>query len=65
MLHTLCLPFVSGNVDLATGITGAGADRYALQEAMAGAWVAFACTGDPNHTALLAWPLYTKPHSAV
>lgn len=62
--HTICLPFAFGNVDLATGITGTGADRYRVQEQVMGAWVAFARTGDPNHARLARWAPYataTRP----
>lgn len=56
--HTLCLPFVFGNIDRATGITGDEADRELLQEQMTGAWIAFARSGNPNHAALPAWRPY-------
>jgi para-nitrobenzyl esterase len=57
--HTLCVAFALANVDAATGITGHGADRQALQDEMAGAWVAFASTGRPGHAGLSAWPAYS------
>ena len=53
--HTLCIPFAFGNCDVAAGITGTGADRYPLEEAVMGAWVAFARHGDPNHARLPRW----------
>ena len=56
--HLLCIPFAFGNVDLATGITGTGVDRYVLQDEMAGAWVAFARSGNPNHPGLPTWMPY-------
>lgn len=56
--HLLCIPFAFGNVDLATEITGTGADRYVLQDEMAGAWVAFAQSGNPNHAGLPTWLPY-------
>ncbi|HSV79483.1 MAG TPA: carboxylesterase family protein, partial [Ramlibacter sp.] len=62
--HTLCIAFAFGNVDLATGITGTGADRYRLQDEMAGAWVAFARSGDPNHAGLPAWRPYATTDRA-
>ena len=57
--HTLCIAFAFANVDLATGITGTGADRYVLQEQMSQAWIAFARTGKPNHNGLPTWPAYS------
>ncbi|MGE5526615.1 MAG: carboxylesterase/lipase family protein [Rhodospirillaceae bacterium] len=59
--HTICIPFAFGNVDIASGITGNGADRYRVQEQVMGAWVAFARTGNPNHAKLPTW----KPYSAT
>jgi para-nitrobenzyl esterase len=56
--HTLCLPFAFGNIDRATGITGGGGDRAALQDQMAGAWVSFSRCGNPNHAALPTWRPY-------
>ncbi len=58
--HTICIPFSFGNVDIAEGITGTGADRYALQDQMMGAWHAFMKTGNPNHGGLPQW----KPYDA-
>lgn len=63
--HTLCLPFAFANVELATGITGAGADRQVLQEQMATAWVAFARSGHPGHASLPDWPPYGLAHRAT
>jgi para-nitrobenzyl esterase len=62
--HTLCIAFAFANVDLATGITGTGIDRYRLQDEMSQAWLAFARSGNPNHAGLPAWPAYctsTRP----
>ncbi len=53
--HTLEIPFVFDNVDAAKSMTGAGQDRYALAEKMSKAWVAFAQTGNPNHSGLPTW----------
>jgi para-nitrobenzyl esterase len=58
--HTICIPFSFGNVDIAEGITGTGAERYALQDRMMGAWHAFMKTGNPNHDGLPPW----KPYDA-
>jgi len=58
--HTICIPFSFGNVDIAAGITGNGADRYALEASMMGAWHAFMRTGNPNHPGIAQW----KPYNA-
>ena len=51
--HTLDIPFVFENVDLATAMTGGKQERYALQERMSAAWTSFARTGNPNVKGLL------------
>ncbi|MEO8100336.1 MAG: carboxylesterase family protein [Acidobacteriota bacterium] len=56
--HTLEIPFVTENVDEGQSMTGAGKDRYALQDKMSAAWTAFARTGNPNHKGLPAWPKF-------
>ena len=64
--HTICIPFSFGNVDIAAGLTGTGADRYALQRQMMGAWHAFMKTGNPNHAGLPSWKPYdTKDHPTM
>jgi para-nitrobenzyl esterase len=56
--HTLDIPFVFDNVDIAGSMTGAGNDRYALAHRMSAAWAAFARTGNPNHKDLPSWPAF-------
>ena len=57
--HNLEIPFVFHDVDNKLDAnTGDNPDRYRLQDQMAGAWVAFARTGNPNHTGLPDWPAY-------
>lgn len=64
--HTICIPFSFGNVDIAEGITGKGADRYALQNQMMGAWHAFMKSGNPNHAGLPQWQPYDiKDHPTM
>lgn len=64
--HTICIPFSFGNVDIAEGLTGKGADRYALQDRMMGAWHAFMKTGNPNHDGLPPWKPYdAKDHPTM
>ena len=58
--HTICIPFSFGNVDIASGLTGTGADRYPLQEKMMDAWHAFMKSGNPNHQGLSEWKPYTE-----
>ncbi|HTR36421.1 MAG TPA: carboxylesterase/lipase family protein [Bryobacteraceae bacterium] len=53
--HTLDIPFVFENVDIAESMVGSGPERYALAAKMSGAWAAFARTGNPNHKGLPKW----------
>ena len=63
--HTLEIPFVFDDVDVATSMTGAGKDRYALAAQMSSAWVSFARTGDPNHVGLPHWPAFDNTQRAT
>jgi len=64
--HTLDIPFVFENVDLATAMTGGRQDRYALQDRMSAAWTSFARTGNPNVKGLLPeWPAFDTTRRAT
>jgi para-nitrobenzyl esterase len=64
--HTLDIPFVFENVDLATAMTGGRRDRYALQDRMSAAWTSFARSGNPNVKALLPeWPAFDTTRRAT
>jgi para-nitrobenzyl esterase len=64
--HTLDIPFVFENVDLATAMTGGRQERYALQERMSAAWSTFARTGNPNVKGLLPdWPAFDTTRRAT
>jgi para-nitrobenzyl esterase len=57
--HTLDIPFVLYNVDIAASMTGSGQERYALAHKMSAAWAAFARTGNPNHPDLPNWSAFS------
>ena len=57
--HTLEIPFVFNNVDVAASMTGADSYRYELAHVMSAAWAAFARTGDPNHADMPTWVPFT------
>jgi para-nitrobenzyl esterase len=57
--HTLDIPFVFANVDVAASMTGSMNNRYALEHRMSAAWAAFARTGHPNHKDLPQWPAFS------
>lgn len=64
--HTLDLPFMFDNVAVATHLTGPeSAETRAMTEAMAETWLAFARTGNPNHSGLPAWPTYDMANRPV
>lgn len=63
--HTLDIPLVFGTLDAPGSLAGTGAESRALSEAMSSAFVALARTGDPNHAALPAWPMYRLPERAT
>jgi para-nitrobenzyl esterase len=53
--HTIDIPFVFENVDIAQAMTGNGPERYALADKVSGAWAAFARSGNPNHKGIPRW----------
>ena len=54
-MHCMELPFVFDHPDLIPFMTGTGRERYELAKNMSEAWVAFARTGNPNHSGLPRW----------
>jgi para-nitrobenzyl esterase len=56
--HTLDIPFVFNNVDVAASMTGADQERYQLAHVMSAAWAAFARTGNPDHADMPHWPAF-------
>lgn len=63
--HTLDIPFALYNVDLAASMTGAMQERYALAHRMSAAWAAFARTGNPNHSDLPSWPVFSAEYPTM
>jgi len=57
-MHTMELPFVFDNVEIAKVEVGTGADLQPLADKISGAWVAFARTGNPSHKGLPKWTPY-------
>ena len=53
--HCAELPFVFYNTDRCDTMTGGGSVARALGAKMADAWIQFARTGDPNHSAIPRW----------
>ncbi|MDP9995362.1 para-nitrobenzyl esterase [Variovorax boronicumulans] len=45
--------------DIRHGLNGPSAESVRLADQLAGAWVAFAATGDPNNARTPQWPAYT------
>ena len=45
--------------DIRHGLNGPSAESVRLADQLAGAWVAFAATGDPNNARTPNWPAYT------
>jgi len=54
-MHGMELPFVFDHPDLIQFMTGMGPERYELAEKMSNAWVAFARSGNPNHSGIPRW----------
>jgi len=54
-MHTMDIPFVFENVEVAAPLLGTGADLQPLADEMSASWVAFARTGNPNNSLIPAW----------
>jgi para-nitrobenzyl esterase len=54
-MHCMELPFVFDHPDAIGFMTGNGRERYELAQKMSDAWVAFARTGNPNHSGIPKW----------
>jgi para-nitrobenzyl esterase len=64
--HSLDLPFVFDNVDVATDMVGQPTpETAALADAMSESWIAFARTGDPNNGRVPAWAPYDLDRRTV
>ncbi len=57
-MHALDIGFVFDNVAKSESMSGIGEAQQALADAMSEAWLAFAKTGNPNHSGLPDWPEY-------
>lgn len=57
--HTVELPFCFHNADVCSKITGNTPQSMELAGRVAGAWAAFAKTGDPNHASIPKWTPYS------
>jgi para-nitrobenzyl esterase len=57
-MHTMDIPFVFENYEMAPALVGSGPELKPLGDRMAGAWVAFATSGNPAHGLIPRWPAY-------
>ena len=57
--HGEDMALVFDNVAGATGLHGTGPRPQQMADMMSRAWVAFARTGNPDHSAIPHWPVYT------
>ena len=64
--HSLDLPFVFDNVNVAPDMVGPPTEETAaLSQAMSESWIAFARTGDPNNAHVPAWAPYDNDRRTV
>jgi para-nitrobenzyl esterase len=63
--HCQDLAFWFDNIDLCLQATGGGADARTLASQMSGALVAFARTGNPNHSGIPTWAPFTAASRAM
>lgn len=63
--HALDLPFLFDNVAIYNTLTGTGPEAYSLAEQISETYIAFARTGDPNHSKIPTWPAYDLTRRAT
>ncbi|MCX6953933.1 MAG: carboxylesterase/lipase family protein [Verrucomicrobia bacterium] len=63
--HTIDIPLVFDNVAQSRYTADGGADAQKLADAMSGALLAFARTGNPGVSALPSWPRFELPRRAT
>ena len=57
--HFSEVPYVFDNTDLSAFDTGGSAEARELAAKISDAWIHFARSGNPNHSGLPAWPVFT------
>jgi para-nitrobenzyl esterase len=63
--HTLDIPFVFQNVDIAQSMVGTGPERQPLADKMSAAFAAFARSGNPNHKGNPKWAPFETTRRAT
>ncbi len=63
--HSIDLPYVFDNVDVAQSLVGDGPDPHVLAATVSSAWIAFARQGSPQAPDLPAWRPYTPADRAT
>jgi para-nitrobenzyl esterase len=64
-MHTMDIPLVFDNIAQAGSRTGVNENAQRAAEQMSNALIAFARSGDPNHSGLPTWRPYTLPDRAT
>jgi para-nitrobenzyl esterase len=63
--HGVDLPLVFANTDIAVGLLGDGPKARQMSDLMSRTFVAFARSGNPNHSGLPNWPAYSDARATL
>ena len=64
-MHTMDIPLVFDNIARPGSLTGVNEAAQKTSDQMSDALIAFARTGDPNHSSLPHWPAYDLEHRST
>jgi len=64
-MHTMDIPLVFDNIARPGSLTGVNEAAQKTSDRMSDALIAFARTGDPNHSSLPHWPAYDLEHRST
>ena len=64
-IHCMELPFVFNNIERCKNMTGGTEEAQLLADKVSQAWINFARHGNPNHSGIPNWPVYSESNGTT